>query len=145
MTNKDNSTNFCGTIDRIAGSKAYVKITPAPACAGCAAQSVCASPSKRENIIEAQLKPGAQPNPNDRVTISAAASVGIFSAVIAFFIPLAIVVGAIVLTVAFFGWDEAAGASAGLSAGALWYVGLYICRKALARKIIFTVEETSAL
>jgi hypothetical protein len=55
------------------------------------------------------------------------------------------VVGAIVLTVAFFGWDEAAGASAGLSAGALWYVGLYICRKALARKIIFTVEETSAL
>ena len=142
MTNRDNSTNFCGTINRIDGNKAYVKITPAAACAGCAAQSVCASPGKRENIIEAELKHGAQLRVNDRVTVNAAPSAGLFSAGIAFFIPLAIVVGVIVLTVAAMGWSEVASASAGLSAGAFWYVSLYICRRSLAEKLSFTVEET---
>ncbi|MDR2499348.1 MAG: SoxR reducing system RseC family protein [Tannerellaceae bacterium] len=142
MTNRDKSTFFCGTINRIDGNKAYVTIQPVAACLGCAAQSLCASATKRENIIEAELKPGAQLQVNDNVTLKAAPSVGIFSASIAFFIPLAIVVGAIALTVALLGWDEVAGASAGLSAGALWYAGLYICRRALARKLIFEVEET---
>ncbi|MDR2533750.1 MAG: SoxR reducing system RseC family protein [Tannerellaceae bacterium] len=142
MTNRDNSTNFCGTIDRISGQTAYVKIMPAEACASCAAQSLCSPAARKPSVVEAAIEPGMEPLVNSKVTLSLGRMAGPLSAALAFFIPLAVVTGVIFLAVALLGWDEAEGASAGLSAGAFWYAGLYLCRGALRKKLVFTIKET---
>ena len=119
-----------------------MKIMPDEACAGCAAQSLCASAGRKISVVEAECRPEMGLRVNDRVTISAGPKAGIFSVRMAFFIPLAIVVGVIFVTVALLGWDEVKGASAGLSAGAFWYGGLYFCRQALRKRLVFTIKET---
>ena len=122
------SINHTGFVEKIDGDTVFVRITQQSACSGCHAQSMCSASEKKDKIIEVPDRSGRF-HVNEEVIICGQNSMGLQAVLLAFVIPLVIVVGAIVIGLT------------GLSLLLPYYCILYLMRDKLKRRFIFTLKK----
>ena len=129
-----------GVVEKIEKQKVLIKILQKTACSDCHAKSVCMSSDKKEKIIEVYDNSGRF-GINDAVVVSVQSSMGHFAVILAFIIPLALVVATIYAGVKISG-NEGISGLAGLSILVPYYFVLYLFRDKLKRNFVFTLSKT---
>ena len=128
-----------GIIERIEKYKVFVRIEQMAACSACHARSACLAADKKEKIIEVD-DPSGMYAVNEQVLISARSSTGFFAVVIAFAIPLVLVIAALVIGINRSG-NECIAGLAGLSVLIPYYFILHIFRHKLKKKFVFSLSK----
>ncbi len=118
----------------------HVGFKTSGACGGCSARSKCGmvDSSTREVLVE--LRPGESYSIGENVEVAISYHVGIMSVIVAYIIPLIILLGALGLA-SFIGIDEGLAAIVSLSMVAIYYFVVYLCRPKLDKQIKFTIEK----
>ncbi|MDR1981607.1 MAG: SoxR reducing system RseC family protein [Tannerellaceae bacterium] len=128
-----------GIIERIEEHTVFVKIVQQSACAGCHAQSMCATTESKEKVITVPDSSGSF-HTSEQVWVCGQRSMGLQAVLLAFVFPVI----AVVLTV-IFGvhrqWSEGVSALTGLSLLLPYYGILYLFRHALKKRFVFTIQK----
>jgi sigma-E factor negative regulatory protein RseC len=132
-----------GKIDRIDKNKAYVRIEQKTACNDCHAKSSCLAFNRKEKIIEVNDYSGDY-SLQESVIVSVRSSMGLFAVILAFAVPLLLVVFTLVAGIALSG-SEVVGGLTGLSVLVPYYLILYLLRDKIKRKIKFTLSKNQEL
>ncbi len=90
-----------GTVIGIDGHKVRVLIEQTSACAACHAKSACTASDKAEKVIDAENRDGSPCRVGERVQIKGDRSLGLYAVLIAFVIPLCIIIAAMFIASAF--------------------------------------------
>ena len=128
-----------GIVERISGDTVFVRILQQSACAGCHAKNLCAAANSKSKIIEVTDRPGEY-HPGEEVMIYGQESNGLFAVLLAFVIPLVVVIAAIFILMRI-GWSETSAGLTGLLLLVPYYGVLALFRKKLKRKFVFTLEK----
>lgn len=132
-----------GIIERIEGDTIFVRILQQSACAGCHAHSMCSASESKVKIIEVTDHSGKY-NVNENVAICGRSSLGLQAVLLAFLLPVILVVGLVAVGIQL-GWGESASALVGLGFLVPYYLILYLMRDKLKRKFVFTLEKQNNL
>jgi sigma-E factor negative regulatory protein RseC len=128
-----------GRIEKIEKQKVFVKIEQKTACSACHARSACLASGKKEKIIELDDTSGMYAM-HETVIISVRSSAGLLAAVIAFAIPLALVIIAFITGMGLSG-SEGIGGLAGLSVLVPYYFTVSVFRDKLKKKFTFSLSK----
>ena len=128
-----------GVIEKIEKHKVFIKIIQKAACSDCHAKSVCMSSDKKEKIIEAYDDSGKF-SVHEDVIVSTQSSMGHLAVILAFIIPLILVVATIFAGIRISG-EEGLSGLIGLSILIPYYYFLYIFRDKLKRNFVFTLSK----
>lgn len=139
ITNMGESINHNGRIEKIEGDTIFVRIIQQSACSGCHAQGMCGASEKKEKIIEVNDNSGKY-HVNEEVTLCGQSSLGLQAVLLAFVLPIILVVAAIVAG-NYLQWDETTSGLTGLLLLVPYYCILYFLRDKLKRKFIFTLKK----
>ncbi len=128
-----------GIVRKVAEEAIEVVIESQSACAGCHAKSACGMADVKQKVITAEppLFPVA---PGDKVTVYANLSHAVYSVVLAYVIPVLIIIAFIYLLLRF-GAGETAAAFGALGGIIVYFTLLYLNRKRISGRIRFTVEK----
>ena len=140
ITNMSESINHNGRIEKIEGDTIFVRIIQQSACSGCHAKGMCSASDQKEKIIEVNDPNSDKFHVNEEVTLCGQSSLGLQAELLAFVLPLIIVVAAIVAGT-YLQWDETTSGLTGLLLLVPYYCILYFLREKLKRKFIFTLKK----
>ncbi len=130
-----------GVIDSIEGTLVRVRILQAAACASCKVASKCHTAEMKEKIIDVQCSDTARWKVGQNVTVSTSAHSAGKAALIAFGIPLLLMLVVLVATLST-GCNEGKAALLMLGTVALYYIIVWLCRSRLEKDIAFHLEGT---
>lgn len=139
ITNMSESIEHNGVVDKIEGNVVFVRIVQQSACSGCHAQSMCSASDRKEKIIEIVDHSG-QFQVDEQVKISGQSSLGLQAVLLAFVIPLVLVLAAIAVGTGL-QWEETISGLFGLLLLLPYYSLLYVLRDRLKRRFIFTLRK----
>ena len=134
------SISHNGIIEKIDGNAVFVRIIQQSACSGCHAKGMCSASDQKEKIIEVNDPNSGRFHINEEVTLCGQSSLGLQAVLLAFVLPLIIVVAAIVAG-NYLQWDETTSGLTGLLLLVPYYSILYFLREKLKRKFIFTLKK----
>ena len=140
IKNMSESINHNGRIEKIEGDTIFVRIIQQSACSGCHAKGMCSASDQKEKIIEVNDPNSDRFHVNEEVTLCGQSSLGLQAVLLAFVLPLIIVVAAIVAGT-YLQWDETTSGLTGLLLLVPYYCILYFLREKLKRKFIFTLKK----
>jgi len=135
-----NSITHSGVVVSVSGNCAVVRIEQLSACAGCRAASMCNASDKKEKFIDALLPEGVKAAPGDVVKIKSKRENKHAAIVLAYILPLCIMVAVLFLSVLAIGLSEAAGALVSVMFLAAYFVILWLLRDKLKRRFVFYVQ-----
>ncbi|MDR1645819.1 MAG: SoxR reducing system RseC family protein [Tannerellaceae bacterium] len=135
----EETMTHCGVVERIEGHTVYVRIAQQPACSGCQVKAACTTANGKEQIIEVTDPSGAF-RVNEPVRIEGKNSMGTRAVLLAFIVPLALII-ATILAGSALQWGEAASALASLILLLPYYIILYLFRNVLKKKFVFTIKK----
>lgn len=135
--------NHSGIVKKITQNYLEVSVAAGTACDGCHARSVCLPGGDREKIIRVE---GNHPliSPGDRVMVSMKAGQGFGAVVLAYLIPVIVMVTTLFTVIGAGGSDGMAAFSA-LSATAIWFFILWLLKSRIQRRVIFSVRKENIL
>lgn len=113
------------------------------ACAACHARSACLVSDKKEKLIEVKGE-SRRFAEGEEVMVVAHASSGMLAVVLAFAVPLVLVVAAVFAGARLSGGDDGIGGIAGLAVLAGYYALLYAFREKIGRRFSFSVRKLEA-
>jgi len=128
-----------GKIERIEKHKVFVRIEQQAACHDCHASAVCLASDKKDKIIEAADYSGSFAI-QEEVIVSVRQSLGLFAVLVAYIIPLLLVIITFV-AVLYASDSEGMGGLIGLSVLLPYYFILYLLRNKLKKRFIFTLSK----
>ena len=129
-----------GVVEQIGAESCQVRILQASACSSCEARKLCRSSESKEKLVKVK---GNYPTlqVGDQVTLCGSVRQGLRASVLAYVIPL------ILMLVALFAgtrlWGEKLGALAALVALALYYGVLFLLKDKLGKQFEFSLEASS--
>ncbi|MDR1332638.1 MAG: SoxR reducing system RseC family protein [Tannerella sp.] len=135
------SIQHSGVIAKIEHSTVHVRIVQQSACSECHAKSLCHASDRSVKMIEIEDHSGSF-SVNETVHIHAHMSQGMTAVLIAFVVPLALVVAALAAGYAISGNDIVAGVAA-LCILAPYCAVVRLMRGRLAKKFVFTLSKIS--
>ena len=135
-----NVISHTGIIDRIDEGMARVRIVQHSACSSCKVASYCSSAESKEKIINVRCTDGNRYHVGENVTVMAAQAVGTKAVVIAFVIPLVLIL-TVIAVVLYFTGKEATAALSGLAALIPYYAVLYMLKSQLERQLTFYLNN----
>ncbi len=118
-----------------------VRIEQKSACAGCHAKAICSSSDSKEKIVDVLDASGRVRSVGDRVMVVGTSSMSAFAVVVAFVVPLVLMVGVIVLAQKLLAMSEVAAAGCGLGVLVLYWLLLWTRRGMISRRLVFTIED----
>lgn len=133
------SISHTGVVEKIENDIVFVRITQQSACSGCHAQSMCTASEKKDKIIEIPDRSGNF-QVSEAVMICGQSTTGLLAVLLAFVIPLILVVAAIA-TGSALQWNETTSGLSGLLLLLPYYYLLYLNRDRLKRKFVFTLKK----
>lgn len=135
---KANIISHEGVVEQVSLPVIRVRILQASACAACEAASLCRSSETKKKVVSALFIKGDVPSVGQRVRVVGRVSQGMTATVLAYVVPLFVMVGVL------FGLTPSLGESMAALTALLclggWYLGLWLGRRRLARRLSFTVE-----
>lgn len=139
ITNMSENISHIGIIEKIEGSTVHVKIVQQSACSECHAQSMCCASESKDKIIDIQDSSGIF-QVGEKVMIYGQSSMGMLAVLLAFVIPILIVVTAIALGTSR-EWDETVTGLSGLLLLVPYYYILYLLHNKLKKRFVFTLKK----
>lgn len=135
----NNTIKHEGTIERIEGGIAYVKIIQLSACSGCHAKSACSIADQQEKIIETVCS-GYDLKPGDRVWVNGSEAMSREAIRLSVIYPFFCLFGMLCIAYALSVNELLSGI---LSIGVLipYYIVLYFRRSKIKKDFIFTLEK----
>ncbi|MDR1381852.1 MAG: SoxR reducing system RseC family protein [Tannerella sp.] len=134
-----NDIRHQGIVEKVEKHKVFIRVEQQAACSACHARSACAASEKKDRIIEVDDDSGRYAV-NERVLVSVQSAAGFLAVILAFVIPLALVVAALTAGAVRSG-SEAVGGLAGLAILIPYYPLLYVFRGRLKKKFIFSLSK----
>lgn len=128
-----------GIVEKIEKDSISVRIIQQSACSECHAQGMCSASEKKEKIIDFPDHSGKF-RVNEEVMISGESSLGLKAVLLAFVIPVIIVVIAIVAGTEMH-WKDTVSGLTGLLFLVPYYCILYFLRDKLKKQFIFTLKK----
>ncbi len=125
-----------GIVERIDGEIMSVRIVQSSACSACEARDMCRSAESKEKIIECHTD-GQTFCPGEAVMVYGSMKMGRDAVVIAFVVPLVVVVVWMFTSIMGLGMNELAATGALAALLAVYYTIVYACRNHLSRKFEF--------
>lgn len=129
-----------GTVENVGKGRVEVRIVQLSACSSCVAKKMCNSSEQKEKLIDVKVPEGEHFKAGDEVVLTGTLKMGLRAVVLAYAIPLVLLVAVLFLLVHLTG-DEPLSALAALVALAAYYGLLYMNRTRLTRKFSFTIKH----
>ena len=127
-----------GIVESLGAEGCTVRILQASACSSCSARQLCRSSESKEKLVEVK---GHYPtlHVGDRVMLVGSVRQGLQASVLAYVVPLIIMLAVLFLVTHHYG--EKLGALAALLALALYYGMLFLLKDKLAGQFSFRIEN----
>ena len=132
--------SHCGTVIRVDGDTAFVKIEVKSACSACHAKGLCSSSEMAEKTVETiSLDPVVA---GDSVIVEMEEHLGLKAVLFAFFIPFVLLAAVLFTTYSITGSEPL---SAALSLGILgpYYLLIVVFKKYFKKNFVFTCRKIS--
>jgi sigma-E factor negative regulatory protein RseC len=133
----ENNIRHRGIVEKVENHKVFVRIEQQAACSACHARSACHASEKKDRIIEISDDSGRYAA-NEQVFVSIQSTAGFIAVTVAFVIPLALTVAAVVTGA---NQSEGVGGLAGLAVLIPYYLILYVFRDKLKKKLTFSLSK----
>ena len=130
-----------GRVERVESDTVYVTITSSSACGSCKARQACGLAEAQEKTVVVRCADAAQYAAGDDVTVGIRRSAGARAVVLGYVGALVVLMGVLLITVGWLGWDEAAGAASALGSVAGYYGALWSMRHKIEHTIQFTITK----
>lgn len=121
--------------------KVVVKIEQKSTCSSCHARGACTSLDKKDKEIEVKTKDAENYNVGDEVIITISTKLGLKAVLIAFVLPLILLVIALFLSIKFFSLTQSLSALISLIVVAAYYFLLYKQNHLLSKEFTFSIKE----
>lgn len=120
--------------------KLSIEITNKSMCGGCNARELCSSADVKQKIIEIEAPSAASYTIGDKVTVVGSRRLALYAVVLAYVLPLIVVV-AVLIACKQMGYSD--GVAGGMSLAALppYYLILYTLRNKLRKELIFRIKQ----
>ena len=129
-----------GIVEKVDGSHIVVRIVQTSACSACSAKGLCnASESKEKQIDVYESNPSYQVG--EEVMVCGTTSMGMRAVLLAFGVPLLILVLALGVSMRLTGEDALLSSGIALVSVVPYYIGIYFCKDKLNRTFSFTIEK----
>ena len=129
-----------GIVKKVDGSHIVVRIVQTSACSSCSAKGLCnASESKEKQIDVYESNPSYQVG--EEVMVCGTTSMGMRAVLLAFGVPLLILVLALGVSMRLTGEDALLSSGIALVSVVPYYIGIYFCKDKLNRTFSFTIEK----
>lgn len=128
-----------GTVESFQNGLLKVRVQQLSACSGCHAKDLCTSAEKKDRILEIDNVTGSFTT-KDTVLVQAQSSMGMKAVLIAFVIPLILLVGAYFISFSI-KHDEGFGALISLIVLIVYFTILSRFKKQLKNQFIFTIKK----
>ena len=129
-----------GIVEKVDGSHIVVRIVQTSACSACSAKGLCnASESKEKQIDVYEVNPSYQIG--EEVMVCGTTSMGMRAVLLAFGVPLLILVFALGVSMKLTGEDALLSSGIALVSVVPYYIGIYFCKDRLNRTFSFTIEK----
>ncbi len=128
-----------GVVISVRGSQAEVLITRSSACEACAAASLCHSAQGRQTVVSATCEGGFVPFAGDHVVVEATVGQGLRATLMAYVVPLVLMVVVLALAIPLLG-SEALAALVALVVLAVYYVALHFMGRRMCQSLSFIVK-----
>ena len=129
-----------GIVEKVDGSHIVVRIVQTSACSACSAKGLCnASESKEKQIDVYEVNPSYQIG--EEVMVCGTTSMGMRAVLLAFGVPLLILVLALGVSMKLTGEDALLSSGIALLSVVPYYTAIYFCKDKLNRTFSFTIEK----
>ncbi len=128
-----------GVVERIDNQNVFVRIEQKSSCKDCHAASACLSADKKEKTIEVSDSSGRF-ELHEEVVVSVRQSMGLFATVVAYVIPLLLVITCVVIGLYASG-SEVIGGIVGLLVLVPYFLILYLLRDKIKKSFTFTLSK----
>ncbi len=128
-----------GKVISVNGSHVDVLIMQTSACATCAAANMCRAAQQKQATVSATCE-GTVPSVGDSVVVEASVGQGMWAMVLAYVVPLVLLIVTLSIGVTVVG-NEVMSALVALAVVALYYVALHFVSPRLDRRIAFVVRS----
>ena len=129
-----------GIVENIDGSHIVVRIVQTSACSACSAKGLCnASESKEKQIDVYEVNPSCQIG--EEVMVCGTTSMGMRAVLLAFGVPLLILVLALGVSMKLTSEDALLSSGIALVSVVPYYIAIYFCKDKLNRTFSFTIEK----
>lgn len=129
-----------GIIQKIEGNHITVRISQLAACSDCHAKSACLAAESKEKIVDIFDSSG-QFTLNEQVYLEGKTAVGYKAVLWAFVIPLLLLIGTLLTTVAIWSFNEIHAALSALLVLIPYYSVLHLFRNKMAEKFTFKLRK----
>ena len=129
-----------GIVEKVDGSHIVVRIVQTSACSACSAKGLCnASESKEKQIDVYEVNPSYQIG--EEVMVCGTTSMGMRAVLLAFGVPLIILVLALGVSMKLTSEDALLSSGIALVSVVPYYIAIYFCKDKLNRTFSFTIEK----
>ncbi len=129
-----------GRITAINNASLLVAFEAQSACGGCSARSKCGMSESSKREIELPIPEGETFEVGERVQIAISSQMGTISVVVAYLLPLIILI-LLLASLLGLGLEEWLAALFSIGGVAIYFIGIYLNRDKLENKIKFTINK----
>lgn len=130
-----------GIVEHIEGDTVSVKILQQSACASCKVKSMCSSAESKEKTVDVTTSEASGFKVGEEVMVYAGLSTGRTAVIVAFVIPLIIMVLWLVVAIKFLGLSDLTAIASDLMLLGVYYIVLSLNRKRLNRRFLFYIKK----
>lgn len=127
-----------GVINSIDGQKVTVRILQISACSGCQASRICRAAESKEKLVDVDMSGAESLSVGQTVTVVAGERMGMTAVLLAFGLPLLLLLIALIAVVALTGSEKVA-AIVSIAVLVPYYVVLFLCRDRIKKDFGFRI------
>lgn len=134
----DSQIRHIGVVDAVNGQIVTVRILQKSACSGCQASGICRASESKEKLVEVNCPDSTRFHIGQEVTVSGTERLAVKAVILAFGMPLLIMLVALIAVVALTGSEKTAAAAAFLVL-VPYYLVLFLLRDRIKKEFVFTI------
>ncbi len=129
-----------GVVEKVDGSHVTVRIVQTSACSSCSAKGLCNASESKEKLIDVYHNQ-VSCQIGEQVVVCGTTSMGMRAVLLAFGLPVLILLLALFVTMRITDGDALFSALVGLGTMVPYYLIIYVCKDKLNRAFSFTIEK----
>lgn len=130
-----------GIIEHIDGKHIKVRIVQSSACSSCQAKAICTSSESKEKVVDIYVNSSENYAIGEQVNVCASETMGRNAVILAFVIPLIVMIICITLSIRYLMINELISIAISLMFLALYYWILSISKNRISKKFSFWIEK----
>ena len=127
-----------GVVHSIDGQRVTVRILQTSACSGCQASRICRAAESKEKLVEVDMSDAERLSVGQNVTVVASERMGMAAVLLAFGLPLLLLLSALIAAMRMTGSEKTA-AVASIGILVPYYIVLFLCRSRIKKDFGFRI------